>query len=172
MKTPLLLWLHAAIACGAVLGCISERGGGTGGTGGAGAQGGGGATGGSTAETGGSAGSSGTTSTDTITGALPVELTCGPTGSQPVPPLYKACASVDDCVLKYHQVDCCGTSDAIGMNAAQAPAFDDAEATCKADYSPCGCPASYTSTEDGKKASSFGDIDVRCLDGHCQSYKK
>jgi hypothetical protein len=84
------------------------------------------------------------------------------------PTFDKSCADVADCVRKDHQVDCCGTLAAIGINVAEETAFDAAEAECLAQYPGCGCAPDETIAEDGNR-SDFS-IELECSGGTCSTY--
>ena len=86
------------------------------------------------------------------------------------PDFSKQCATVDDCAIVIHQSDCCGNSDALGLNKAEVPAFDAAEAICESQYPGCGCPTEGTTAEDGVLVSDAAAIHVACVDNQCQTY--
>lgn len=93
-----------------------------------------------------------------------------------VPPVFpvfeKSCQSDEDCVLVFHQVNCCGTEVAWGIAASEKAAFDAAEKECRAQFPPCGCPAFPTEAEDGNIPKDPDQIAVRCKAGTCFSYVK
>lgn len=101
---------------------------------------------------------------------------CGMNGSTCVPEGTDACGdaaatsktcTVDtDCAIGVHQINCCGTSVALGIAASQASAFAADEAACAASYPACGCAAQQTKAEDGNS----GDIQVKCDAGQCKTY--
>lgn len=86
------------------------------------------------------------------------------------PDFSKQCATVDDCALVIHQTDCCGNMAALGLNKAEVPAFDDAEAICASQYPGCGCPTEGVVAEDGVLVSDAGAIHLACVDNQCQTY--
>ena len=79
----------------------------------------------------------------------------------------KACANHDTCIIGYHQVDCCGSLFALGMDQSERERFDQLEAACVVTYPGCGCPQGPTQAEDGQSGHT---IAVRCLDGQCTTF--
>lgn len=86
------------------------------------------------------------------------------------PSFEKGCAAAADCVIALHQVNCCGTLTAIGLNASEQAAFDAAENTCRMQYPGCGCAQSPTTTEDGKMSMDDSLIQVDCKNGQCSTF--
>jgi hypothetical protein len=82
------------------------------------------------------------------------------------PTFVKGCTNSDSCVIGYHQVDCCGTLIAIGINHSERDAFDAAEAAWEATCPACGCAAQPTKTEDGR-TGTMANITVTCDSGMC-----
>jgi hypothetical protein len=117
--------------------------------------------------TGGGASSSSSGSGSASSGGAAVQCTATP----PVFPAFdKSCATAADCAVKLHTVSCCGTQAAIGINASQSAAFDQAEALCDAMYPGCGCAQGPTKAEDGKETTDNNVIKVDCKAGACSSY--
>lgn len=75
-----------------------------------------------------------------------------------------------DCITVFHTVNCCGGFAALGINAAEKAAFDEAEAVCQMQYPPCGCAAGPTTTEDGKMSTDDTQIQVACTNGQCLTF--
>lgn len=161
--------------------------GGTGGAGGAGGAGGSGGMGGGAAGAGGSGGGAG----GGMGGAggtggggggkdAPGEVSgcaspAGMCSTYPFPSFSKCCSGDDECVVAFHQISCCGTHVAWGINAKDKAAFDAAEAMCEMAYPGCGCPTGPTMAEDGKFSKDFGgsgDIGVGCMSGACTTFIK
>jgi len=171
MKTTAFL-LCVTVTVG--LSACGDGGGGSGGSAGAaGAAG----TGGSTAGSSGNAGTGGGAATAGAAGATSSggsggsgAIDCSKTGAGAFPDFDKTCAAAADCVLKFHQINCCGTRDAIGINKDQGAAFDAAEMTCEMQYPGCGCAQQPTTAEDGKTAQDESMIMVDCKSGKCSSY--
>lgn len=89
----------------------------------------------------------------------------------PVFPVFdESCHHDEDCVVVFHQRDCCGTQVAWGIAASAKPAFDQAEEECRAQYPACGCPAAPTEAEDGNIHWDPEKFAVRCKSGACFSY--
>jgi hypothetical protein len=86
------------------------------------------------------------------------------------PTFAKTCTMATDCATALHTVSCCGTLTAIGINVAEKPAFNAAEATCEMQYPACGCAQSPTTTEDGKTSMDDTQIQVGCTNGQCMTF--
>jgi hypothetical protein len=83
----------------------------------------------------------------------------------------KDCSADSDCVTKLHQVNCCGTRQAVGINASGSAAFDALEATCAAQFPGCGCAQQPTTAEDGHNRPDYSDnIPVACVAGKCTTF--
>src|SRR4029079_4071961 len=80
-------------------------------------------------------GSTGATGTGGGGGAPNIQCNANP---QVFPTFDKSCTTLAECIPKLHIVDCCGTRLAIGLNASQNAAFNQAEAICDAMYSAGG----------------------------------
>ncbi len=71
------------------------------------------------------------------------------------PTFDNGCSDTINCSIGLHQINCCGTLLAIGINHAFRDAFDKAEASWRmACPAACGCVAGPTRAEDGKVGSS------------------
>lgn len=112
---------------------------------------------------GGGHGGSGTTSSSTGSG----DVQCAGTAATQFPTFDKQCTGDTDCFIAFHQVSCCGTRAALGLNVSQKAAFDAAEKTCEMQYPGCGCAQQPTTTEDGKAVSDESTIQVKCGAGMC-----
>ena len=116
----------------------------------------------------GGGGAGGTTATGGAGGAT-FDVECA--GGAPAFPTFdKTCAAAGDCLLAFHQLNCCGTREAIGIAKAEKAAFDAAEATCESQYPACGCAQSPTMTEEGSTSVDEAKIEVQCTGGSCMSY--
>lgn len=78
-----------------------------------------------------------------------------------------ACSVDEDCGLVFHQIDCCGSQAALGIDSEQVTQFNETEAAC-VDPALCDCIPSPTNTQDGN-AGSHEHIEVACLGGQCRS---
>jgi hypothetical protein len=90
------------------------------------------------------------------------------------PNFVKGCTNSQSCIAKLHQVDCCGTKVAIGVNHDQYTVFDNAEIAWEALCPACGCPPGSTTAEDGRTGAS-ANVLVQCTDidagvGVCKTY--
>lgn len=95
------------------------------------------------------------------------------TGAPPSFPTFeRRCAAPSDCFAAIHQINCCGSTRAIGVNAAEKARFQAAEQTCRSQYPGCDCAAAPTVAEDGKSSTTAdgSDVAVDCRAGACQTY--
>lgn len=90
------------------------------------------------------------------------------------PPVFpdfdESCQEDQDCVVVFHQVNCCGTQGAWGIAASAQAAFHQAEEVCRSQFPACGCPAFATEADDGNTAWDAGQFAVRCRSGECFSF--
>jgi len=76
----------------------------------------------------------------------------------------KACKGAGSCLVKEHQVNCCGTMVWMGVAGADEARFDACEALWRAHLPECGCAAEATKTEQPKEAVAIiADVDVGCM---------
>jgi hypothetical protein len=119
---------------------------------------------------GGGAGGVGTGGSSGTGGAAPA-VDCSTSGENYFPSFSKACAVPADCAIGFHQINCCGTQQAIGIAASEQAAFAAAEATCASQYPGCGCAGGPTTAEDGKAADmGNAQIQVACTGGACTTF--
>ena len=96
----------------------------------------------------------------------PPEIAC--TDDPPkFPEFDDSCAVPEDCAIVFHQIDCCGSQAAWGVNAEVAKAFGEAEAVCMMQYPQCDCPTEATVADDGNSAPDAALIEVQCNEGQC-----
>ena len=81
----------------------------------------------------------------------------------------KSCSSDGDCFAAIHQINCCGTQVAYGLNTSVKTAFVAAESTCRAQYPGCGCAQYMTMAEDGYSAFDSAVFTAHCQAGLCRS---
>ena len=67
--------------------------------------------------------------------------------------------------MAVHQINCCGTEIATGLNHSERAAFDSFEAACVVTYPGCGCASLETMADDG--TTGWGDASVSCVVGTC-----
>ncbi len=123
----------------------------------------------STSDTSGSSGATtdGTGTTDATTGEP--AIMCG--GDDPYFPTFdRSCASNRDCEIVFHQIDCCGSFLAWGINSAAGKAFGEAEAECVAQYPDCDCAPMPPLADDGKTVDDLNLIEVACMNGECKTF--
>jgi hypothetical protein len=97
-----------------------------------------------------------------------VQIACESHGTT-FPLLEKSCQLAADCFIALHEVSCCGTEVAIGLNKGAQAAFTPAEMTCEAAYPGCGCASMPIMAEDGR-TEAMGTIAVRCDTNQCRTY--
>jgi hypothetical protein len=99
------------------------------------------------------------------------EVMCAVAMNPTFPTFSKACRGDGECAIGVHQINCCGSQKAIGMNRGEVPRFEAAEKLCRSQYPRCGCPTLPTVAEDGRSEIQ-GSILVRCDAGACMTYVK
>jgi len=93
---------------------------------------------------------------------------CG--GATPFPTSFvKGCTSTDNCVIGFHQVDCCGSLVAEGINHSERDTFNTAETAWDATCPQCGCMAQATVADDGKSCA-MNAVTVSCDTGTCTTH--
>lgn len=90
------------------------------------------------------------------------------------PSFADACTTNSQCVLVLHQVDCCGSMVAMGINVNARNDFDRDEQTWRGSCPACGCTPRPTTAQDGN-AGDFTSIRVTCAgaasgSGVCRTY--
>jgi len=78
------------------------------------------------------------------------------------PMFEKGCTSSDTCIVELHQIDCCGSLAAIGVNHSVKDQFDNAEKTWRASCPQCGCDPGQTKAESGMMCDT-SKIAVKCV---------
>lgn len=99
------------------------------------------------------------------------EVMCTGAMSVVFPTFSKACGGDGECAIGVHQINCCGSQKAIGMNRGEVPRFEAAEKICRSQFPRCGCPTLPTVAEDDRSETQ-GVIQVRCSAGACMTYVK
>lgn len=84
--------------------------------------------------------------------------------------VIKGCTTAAACVVVFHQLDCCGSLIAVGINHASKDAFDADELTWTMSCPGCGCAARPTVGEDGKTSPNKSDFKAACINNQCRSY--
>lgn len=97
---------------------------------------------------------------------------CSGGGATFFPTFSKLCASDSDCFAAVHQINCCGTHVAWGLNACEAGPFATSEAQCVSQYPGCGCAAYQTMAEDGFSSFDNAQFSAKCVAGTCRSFVK
>jgi len=82
-----------------------------------------------------------------------------------LPSFDRGCSADADCIVAVHQINCCGTEIATGLNHSERAAFDSFEAACVVTYPGCGCASLETMADDG--TTGWGDASVSCVVGTC-----
>lgn len=111
--------------------------------------------------------SSGETGSSSGTTGEPA-IMCG--GEDPFFPSFDRSCTVDlDCAFVFHQIDCCGSLLAWGINGESAKLFGEAEAVCHEQYPACRCAPMATIADDGKTVDDPSLLEVACTDGECRT---
>jgi hypothetical protein len=97
------------------------------------------------------------------------EVQCWPP-PQVFPPFDRSCQDEPDCRVAVHQVDCCGTRSALGINYLEQDRFNEAETICEPQYPRCGCPDRGIFADDGNSTYEVADLGVFCSDGSCSTF--
>jgi hypothetical protein len=97
---------------------------------------------------------------------------CSGTGALSFPSFPKTCTTDAECFVAEHQINCCGTKVAWGLNVCAESQFSSAEKQCDGQYPGCGCAEFPTQAEDGYTSSSNGDLAAQCVSGTCRSFVK
>ncbi len=82
----------------------------------------------------------------------------------------RSCQTADDCDVVVHQVNCCGTTRAMGINKAVAAYLGELEKLCRETYPACGCPTGPQEADDGTTANGANGANganVTCAAGVC-----
>ena len=95
---------------------------------------------------------------------------CSAGGDNTFPSFDTSCAKDADCFVAVHQINCCGTHVAWGLNASAQAAFAAAEATCVSQYPGCGCAEFETMAQDGYSSFDNSLFAARCEAGTCRSW--
>lgn len=89
------------------------------------------------------------------------EVQCWP--PPPVFPTFDNSCQVDqDCAAGIHQIDCCGSFYALGLNSQELNRFREDEEICELQYPPCLCVGFGILADDGQRTYSEKDVGVRC----------
>ena len=111
--------------------------------------------------------SSGETGSSSGTTGEPA-IMCG--GEDPFFPSFdRSCTMPSDCTIVFHQIDCCGSLLAWGLNGEAGKPFGEAEGECQAQYPACRCAPMPTIADDGKTVDDPNLLEVDCMEGMCQT---
>ena len=84
------------------------------------------------------------------------------------PGFVKDCTLPAGCVVKLHQIDCCGTMMAIGINHSESARFDATELEWETACPKCKCLPGPTLAEDGNTGVS-ANVKVSCESQTCKT---
>lgn len=93
---------------------------------------------------------------------------CGADGAV-FPDFDDSCTADADCAVVFHQVNCCGTNAAWGVNVSEVADFQAAEAICVEEYPKCGCATFPTTADDGKSTWYEKNFVAACQEGACKT---
>lgn len=86
----------------------------------------------------------------------------------------RTCLGDEACVVAVHQVNCCGSEIATGIDRGERERFDALEALCVESYPGCGCAAGPTMTDSGEIVTDLASVQVGCIlrgtGGVCMTY--
>jgi hypothetical protein len=99
---------------------------------------------------------------------VPVDPACEADGTG-FPTFDKTCSTVSDCTIVHHQLDCCGSREALGIANSAVPTFDAAETACEAESPACECAEAPEVAEDGRNTLA-GTIAVECSVHSCMTF--
>ncbi len=85
------------------------------------------------------------------------------------PTFIKGCTNSDSCSFGFHEINCCGSMDAVGFNHSQRDAFNAAEMAWEMTCGGCACPATLPLAEDGKTCQ-MNQVTVSCDNGVCTTH--
>ena len=86
------------------------------------------------------------------------------------PTLTNDCTLDQDCTAGIHQVNCCGTDHAIGLNVRDTLRFDRAESICESQYAACECADLGVECDDGVYVPDSSRVGVHCDNHLCTTY--
>lgn len=81
-----------------------------------------------------------------------------------------SCGDGRDCRVAVHQVNCCGSRVAIGINFLEQARFDEAEATCETQYPACDCFDRGILADDGQSTYDSAQLAAFCNEGACATF--
>ena len=97
------------------------------------------------------------------------EVSCSVT--KPVFPMFDgSCRDGCDCRAAIHQINCCGSRAAIGINYLEQERFDEAEAICEAQYPACDCFDRGILADDGQSTFDAARVAAFCNEGTCATF--
>lgn len=97
------------------------------------------------------------------------DVQCFP-GDPVFPSFDMSCQSADGCAIAVHQVNCCGTRQALGINGNEIGRFTEDEAICEAQYPACDCADFGIRADDGQSTYDPGELGVVCAENTCTTF--
>jgi hypothetical protein len=92
----------------------------------------------------------------------------------PPPPIFptfdNSCNDGRDCRAAIHQIDCCGSRMALGINYLEEARFNEAEAICEPQYPRCRCADRGILADDGNSTYEPDDVAAFCQEGSCLTF--
>ncbi len=104
---------------------------------------------------------------------IDIGVSCSGTSSNTFPNFEawaKDCKVDSDCFAAFHQINCCGTHIAFGLNKSAKTAFQYDESICAGQYPACGCAQFMTEAEDGYSSFTYSDFAATCDAGLCRTH--
>jgi hypothetical protein len=91
--------------------------------------------------------------------------------SDPIFPSFDmSCQSDSDCAVGVHQVNCCGTRRALGINTSEVSRFAMDEAVCRGQYPACDCADFGIEADDGQRTYEEDNVGVACARSGCRTF--
>ena len=86
------------------------------------------------------------------------------------PSFDMSCQSDDDCAVAVHQINCCGTRQALGIDGQEVARFIEDEAICEAQYPSCDCADFGIQADDGQSTYDPDELGVVCAENTCTTF--
>jgi len=91
-------------------------------------------------------------------------------GDPVFPSFDMSCQSDDDCAVAVHQINCCGTRQALGINGQEVGRFSEDEAICELQYPSCDCADFGIRADDGQSTYDPDELGVVCAENTCTTF--
>jgi len=104
--------------------------------------------------------------------ASAVSISCPADAGVGFPASLAQCNVATDCVAVVHGLDCCGSTEIVGINVAQQTAYAVPEAACemRVGYNMCDCAAHAPVAQEGHTIPGGTDAGLDCVGGVCMTH--